>query len=113
MKKSTIQFEITLDSNNIPEKIEWLATDGPSNKMEEIKAVSVSLWDPSQENTLRLDLWTKEMNVFDMKRFTVETLDGLADCVQNSTGDDIMASEIRELCKRMAKHVETTTKAGK
>ncbi|MCU0430314.1 MAG: gliding motility protein GldC [Cytophagaceae bacterium] len=113
MKRSSIQFQVSLDAQNIPEKIEWKATDGPSDALEEIKAVSISLWDPKQENTLRLDLWTKEMNVFDMKRFTVETLDGLAECVSNATGDEVMASEIRDLCKRLAKHVETTTKAGK
>ena len=31
MKKSTIQFNIDLDQNNVPERIHWDATDKPQD----------------------------------------------------------------------------------
>ena len=44
MKKTQITFNVELDENQIPEKINWSATDGGvSNK--ESKAVFLSVWD--------------------------------------------------------------------
>ncbi len=105
MPKSEINFTIELDDNNVPEKIFWGATD-QGTKILETKAISLSLWDPSQENTMRIDLWTKEMPVEEMKRFTVDCLGGLAQTVLNSTADEFMASEINALCEKLVEHVK-------
>ena len=61
MKKSEIKFIVTLDKENIPEKIEWMAEDSLSDSLSETKSISLSLWDEKKNNTLRIDLWTKEM----------------------------------------------------
>ena len=58
MKKSTIQFTIELDDKNVPEKIFWEATDKPDGVISSTKAIGLSIWDPDQQNTLRIDLWT-------------------------------------------------------
>ena len=50
------------------------------------------------------------MEVHEMKRFYIETLDGMAEGIQNATGDDFMAKEIRNVCSKLAKHVEETSK---
>jgi gliding motility-associated protein GldC len=110
MKKSEIKFQIELDQNNIPDKILWQATDGPSNSLQETKSIAISLWDPKELNTMRIDLWTKDMTVYDMKRFYIEILDGMADGIANATGDEVMAKELRSVCSRLAKHVEETSK---
>ena len=110
MKNSEINFKIEVDEKNIPEKIYWHATDGPSDKFEEVKSLSVAIWDHTQFNTMRIDLWTKDMTVYDMKRFYIETLDGMATGILNATGDDFMAKEIQNLCSKLAKHVEETSK---
>ena len=70
MKKSTIQFEVELDNQNIPTRILWDATDKPEPGMTETKSISVSLWDQKTKNTLRIDLWSKDMPVEEMKRFS-------------------------------------------
>ncbi|HSZ25363.1 MAG TPA: hypothetical protein VK766_06590, partial [Cytophagaceae bacterium] len=82
----------------------------PSDQYMETKAISLSVWDPVQFNTMRMDLWTKDMTVYDMKRFCVEMLDGLAVGIQNATGDELMAKEIQGVCSKLAKHVEETSK---
>lgn len=106
MKKSEIKFTIELDEQNIPEKIFWEATDNPNGKMEETKAISISLWDNDQMNTMRIDLWSKDMRVDDMKMFFVETLAGLSETVRNSTGDEKMSSEMKDLVKKLIKLLE-------
>ena len=68
MKKSEIKFIVTLDKENIPEKIEWMAEDSINNGLSDTKSISLSLWDEKKNNTLRIDLWTKEMKTDEMKR---------------------------------------------
>jgi gliding motility-associated protein GldC len=105
MKKSEINFSIELDNNNVPEKIQWDATDKPDPGLSDTKAISVALWDHKQKNTLRIDLWTKDMPVNEMKRFYIECLGGIAQSSLSATGDEFMASEINALCDRLVEHV--------
>lgn len=110
MRKSEIKFTVELDNQNIPEKISWEATDNPSGKTEETKAIALSVWDPYQKNTLRIDLWSKEMTVEDMKQFCIESISGLAETIKNATGDEVIFQEMKELCKKLAKHVDEENK---
>lgn len=106
MKTSTIHFTIHLDAHNVPEKIEWDATDKPESGISETKSISIALWDHQQKNTMRIDLWAKDMPVDDMKKFYIDCIGGLGQSVLTSTGDEVMAGEMNALCTRLAKHVE-------
>ena len=106
MKQSTIKFEIDLDSNNLPDKIVWDATDKPHAGASETKSISIALWDHEHQNTLRIDLWTKEMPVEDMKRFYVDCIGGLSQSVLSATGDEYMSAEMRQLCDRLVAHLK-------
>ena len=66
MKESEIKFKVSLDDENIPEKIEWDADEKEKLGYSETKSISVSLWDSEQKNTLRIDLWAKDMPLDDM-----------------------------------------------
>ena len=107
MKKSTINFTVHLDQNNIPEKILWDATDKPDPKHSETKSLSVAVWDDRQKNTLRIDLWTKDMPVNEMKRFYIDCLGGLAQSMLTATGDEVMANETNALCERLVQHLQS------
>ncbi len=108
MKNSEINFKVELDENNVPEKIQWDATDKPESGFSDSKAISIALWDHMQKNTLRIDLWTKEMPVNEMKRFYIDCLGGLAQSILTSTNDELMANEIHNLCEKLAVHVQKT-----
>jgi len=110
MKKSTINFTIELDNNNIPDKIYWDATDKPDAQLSETKSISIALWDHNQKNTLRIDLWAKDMPVEEMKKFYIDCLGGLAQSMLTSTGDEMMASETRTLCQRLVEHIKSESK---
>lgn len=105
MKKSTISFTVELDNNNVPEKILWDATDKPDQGLSETKSISIALWDHLQKNTLRIDLWAKDMPVEEMKRFYVDCLGGLAQSMLSSTGDEVMANETNALCEKLVEHL--------
>jgi gliding motility-associated protein GldC len=105
MKQSIIQFKVELDDKNVPERITWDASDKP-DELSETKSISLSLWDHQQKNTLRIDLWTKDMPVDEMKRFYIDCIGGLAQSALNSTGDEFIASELNQLCEKLARHVK-------
>ena len=105
MKKSTIQFNIELDQKNIPERIVWTATDKPDDTPSETKAISVSVWDSKEKNTMRIDLWTKDMPVDEMKRFYIECLGGIAQSLLSATNDERLSTEINQLCDRLVEIV--------
>ena len=105
MKKSVISFEIELDDKNLPEKIKWNASDSQS-KNNITKAIAVSLWDPNKNNTLKIDLWTKDMRVDEMDKFMIDTLGGLSQTMLNATGDTFVAESIDALCDKLVEHIK-------
>jgi len=106
MKKSEIKFVVSLDKKNIPEKIEWMAEDSLNDGLSETKSISLSLWDDKKNNTLRIDLWTKEMKTDEMKRFYIDCLGGLGQSILSSTGDEFMSKETNKLCNKLIEHIE-------
>lgn len=101
MKTSDIKFSITLDENKLPEKIQWTADDAGMEKPADCKAMMLSVWDPTENNTLRIDLWTKDMLVDDMKQFFYQTLLSMSDTIARSTGEEDAAKELRAFAKQL------------
>jgi gliding motility-associated protein GldC len=50
------------------------------------------------------------MSVAEMKRFYIDILGGMAQTILNSTADEYMSEEIKELCDRLVKHVNEENK---
>lgn len=100
-RESEIKFTISLDENQVPQKIKWEA-EGSEKEGENLsKAIMLALWDQDENNTLRIDLWTKDMMVDEMKKFSCQNIITLADSFERATGEQKMASEIREFGKNM------------
>ena len=104
-KTSEIKFIVELDENRIPEKLSWTAQDGGVDA-EEAKAMLMSVWDANAKETLRIDLWTKEMPVDEMKQFFHQTLVAMADTFQRATADEKMADTMRDFCDYFAEKME-------
>ncbi|MBJ04807.1 MAG: gliding motility protein GldC [Flavobacteriales bacterium] len=101
-KTASINFDIHLDDNNIPEKIKWHATDG-GNKINDAKAIMLSIWDGVDKSSLKIDLWTKDMMAEEMKFFIFQILDSLSDNYLKSIGDEKVAGEIKKFAKKIGK----------
>lgn len=110
VKKSEIKFQIELDEQNLPKNIQWDASDKEAEGLESTKSISVNVWDNLNHATLRIDLWTEEMSVVEMKRFYIDILGGMAQTILNSTGDEYMSEEIKEMCDRLVRHVNEENK---
>lgn len=101
MRKTKITIEVELDENHIPEKMFWNAQDGGIEN-QETKATMISVWDDKAMEALRIDLWTKEMPVDQMKRFFHQMMLSLGDTYERATGEDDVAQWIREQAEEFA-----------
>ena len=99
---SSINFNVTVDENQVPEKITWNAEGSEKEQESESKAVMLTVWDQDENNTLRIDLWTKEMMVDEMKKFTCQNIITMADSFERATGEIVIANEIRLFGEELA-----------
>ncbi|MFK8288131.1 gliding motility protein GldC [Capnocytophaga canimorsus] len=104
-KTSDIQLSVTLDENRVPEKIFWSAQDGGVTQ-QEARAMFLSVWDHKAKETLRIDLWTKDMSVDEMKQFFHQTLFTMADTFYRATNDEKMTQTMKDFCEYFAEKME-------
>jgi gliding motility-associated protein GldC len=103
MKKSDIKFSIALNDDKFPEKILWSADDSGMEGEKECSSVMISIWDPKDKCTLRIDLWTKEMMVEEMQHLFYETFRSMADTYVKATNDEKAAAEIKDFAEKFGK----------
>lgn len=108
MKTSEINFSVTLDDNNLPEKIDWSATDAGEKSTS--KSLMIALWDAQENNTLRIDLWTKDMMVDEMKQFYHQCLLSMADSFERATGESASAKDLRNFAQDFAEKLNLIAK---
>jgi len=102
---SKIELNVELDENRIPEKLSWTAKDGGISN-EEAKAMLLSVWDNNAKETLRIDLWTKDMPVDEMKQFFHQTLVAMSDTFNRATQDEKMTATMKDFCDYFAEKLE-------
>jgi len=102
---SEINFHIDLDENKVPEKLSWSAQDGGVNA-EEAKAIMLSIWNSNNKESLRIDLWTKDMPIDEMKLFFHQTLVAMSDTYMRATGDEKMSETMKDFCDYFAEKLD-------
>ena len=105
MKNTRISFDVELDENKVPEKITWSAPDGGVSN-EKSKAVFLSVWDDNKQETLKIDLWTKDMPIDEMKQFFHQTLVAMSDTFYRATQDEKMTATMKDFCDYFAEKLE-------
>lgn len=99
MNKSTIQVDVLLDPQKIPQQINWKASDSSSDVAQNAKAMCIAFWDGSDKTALRIDLWTKDMMVDEMADFYYQMLMGMADTYQRATKHKEMGEDMKKFAK--------------
>ena len=102
---SEIKFQVELDENRVPEKLFWSAEDGGVTA-EEAKAIMLSIWDSNHKESMRIDLWTKDMPVDEMKSFFHQTLVAMSETFKRATNDEKMADTMMDFCDYFAEKLE-------
>lgn len=99
MHQSSINVQINLDEQKIPQDIQWSATDSTAQEAQSARAMMLTFWDPTDKTALRIDLWTKEMMVDEMADFFYQNLMGMSDTYLRATQDEALSNEFKEFAK--------------
>ena len=102
---SKIEINVELDDNRVPEKLSWTAPEG-GIETQESKAIMLSVWDNKAQEALRIDLWTKDMPVDEMKVFFHQTLTAMSETFYRATQDEKMAATMKDFCDYFAEKLE-------
>ena len=105
MTKSTLTFDLELDENNVPTKIEMNSSDKQAENIN-LKSVMIAGWDEKTKETLRVDLWTKDMMVDEMFVMYHQTLMSMANTLEKSTGHDKLAGALKDYCEFFAEQTK-------
>jgi gliding motility-associated protein GldC len=91
-KKSEIHITVELNENNLPVKMSW--TSSENNESGDCKSFFLALWDAKEQTSLHLNLWTKDMNVDEMRQFVHQMLLNQSDTLKKATGDEALAATL-------------------
>ena len=110
-KTSAVTINVGLNEDNIPVKMEWKADDnGGIGKPQECKAMLLSIFDKETLDTMKIDLWTTEMQVNEMDRFFFQTLRALADTYNKATRNTQLASDMQKFVHYFGEQTEIIPK---
>ena len=108
MKKNEINITVTLDDNNVPEKIEWIASNiGAQNTSQ---AMLLSMWDADTKNMVRIDMWTKDMMMDEMKQFFHQSFLSMANTLERATGEEEAVKAMRDFAKEFGEKMKMAQK---
>jgi gliding motility-associated protein GldC len=96
VKTSTISLKVGLGKDNMPLHIEWEADAmAGESKPVDCKAMLLALYDRKTLETLKIDLWTTDMQVNEMDKFMFQTLRALADTYFKATQNTPLANDMQ------------------
>jgi gliding motility-associated protein GldC len=99
MQQSSININVHLDANKVPEQITWSATDTSVDTFKKAKAMMLSFWDGAEKNALRIDLWTKDMMVDEMADFYYQTFMTMAESYHRATKNTELVNDMKNFAK--------------
>ncbi len=109
---SDIKITIGLDDEKVPVHMEWQAEGNPNGPTaQECKAMLLAIFDAENRETLKIDLWTKEMQVNEMDRFFYQTLRSMADTYFRATNNQKLASNFQRFVQFFGEETEILPKS--
>ena len=110
-KTSEIKLTVGLDKEKIPVQVQWQADGGPNGgKPADAKAFLLSIFDKDSRDTLKMDLWVKDMQVNEMDRFFFQTLRGMADTYFKATNNQKLAVDMQRFVQYFGEQTEVLPK---
>jgi gliding motility-associated protein GldC len=99
MQSSTISINVQLDSQRMPTKIDWKASQSTREQTQQAKAMLLGFWDNAENSALRIDLWTKDMMIDEMTNFFFQTFMSMADTYERATHQKELVNDIKQFAQ--------------
>lgn len=107
MANKKIQIEISFDEKNQPINIQCSGDDIPGeNGGIESKTLFLGLFSREQKDTMKLNLWTKDMTMMEMDRFTYFTIRSITEMYLRATNNQALANEMERFAHYFGQKTE-------
>ncbi len=113
VRHTDIKITVGLNETNTPVTIQWYAADANRKEPHPCKGLLLSLFDKENLETLKIDLWTTDMQVIEMDRFMFQTLRGLADSYFKATQNTELANDMQRFVQYFGEKTEIVPPGGK
>lgn len=107
MRKKNIIIEVGISENNVIENISCHGDDIPNTING--KAMLFSLFDKETLETIKIDLWTTDLEIQEMDRLVFQSLRGIADTYYKATKNNELASELQAFIQHFGLKTEILT----
>lgn len=104
-KLKEINIKVALDVDNLPESIQWHASDSPKAEPSEAKCMMLSFWDKNEANSLKIDLWVKDMPIDEMHTHYLQTLMSMTESYFRATGNKTIRNKMLNFCQEIAQEL--------
>ncbi|MEM6397629.1 MAG: gliding motility protein GldC [Bacteroidota bacterium] len=92
-KQSNIKIGVGLDEEKMPIYLDYA---GEGEKPRECKAALLSFFAKDTKETMKIDLWTKDMQIVEMDRFFYQTLRSLTETYYRATQNKDLANDFQQ-----------------
>ncbi len=107
---STIEIEVELDENKHPENIRWTANNNGTKMNQNAKAMLLSFFDRDTLETMKIDLWTNDLQVNEMDRFVFHTLRAIGETYFKATKNNQLANDFQRFVHYFGEQTEIIPK---
>ena len=103
IRNTEIKIKVSLNEQNIPVDMKWMASDSEVPELLDCKAFNLSIWDPAEDNSLGISLWTDTMTIDKMHAHFFRTLMNITGSYVQATGNPYAMEEVKNFCNELAK----------
>ncbi|HRW75339.1 MAG: gliding motility protein GldC [Lewinellaceae bacterium] len=96
VRTSQIRINVGLNKENVPVDITWDADDQGGVEPQPCKAMFLSLFERSAKETLKIDLWTEDMQIVEMDRMIFHTLRSMAETYLKASNHVELAGQFQQ-----------------
>lgn len=108
---SNIEIEVGTNKERMPVSIRWKTSGDPNNmEFRESKVLLTTFFDKESKDTLKIDLWTLDMQVVEMDRVVFQTLNSLADTYFRATNNRELAGAMQQFARYFGEKTEIIPK---
>ena len=110
-RTAEIKLIVDLDGDDMPTRIEWLASEGQENGPVSCQSMMLSVWDSENETTAAIDLWIKDTTVDEMNLYFFQVIHKMADTYLRATKNADVADSIHEFGERFGETLGLTSRS--
>ncbi len=106
--KKNINLAIHLSEDNMPEQI--ICSGDDIQEDVDSKAMMLALFDGEKLDTVKIDLWTSDLQINEMDRFVFQTLRSIADTYYKATKNADLANDMQKFIQYFGEKTEILAK---